>query len=64
MPVKKRSTVKAPRRAVMDRRTFQRLWRVMMAIGTRYRAGGLPRECYEDIQQVIVWMDNARNAER
>ena len=64
MPMERRTVQKAPQRAVMDRPTFQRLWRVMMKVGADYNAGKLPREWYEDVQKIIVWMDNARNSSR
>ena len=51
----------APARLIMDRETFQRLWRVMIEIGRRYNAGELPRDLSEDIQRLVVWMDNEAN---
>ncbi len=54
-------TKSVPANVVMNRETFQRLWRVMMAVGARYNAEELPRGLYEDIQKVVVWMDNTAN---
>ena len=44
---------------IMDQPTFRSLRCVIMDTGGRYNAGQLPRELFEDIQRVIVWMDNA-----